>query len=86
MKVELEQMYQYECPMCGHVRRSSIEILAPVYCPICWDSLDTLDEDLEELYGPGEQPTANWPKITKLARRMNGLLDEIEDEIDGEIW
>ena len=31
-----------------------------------------------------QNPTPDWDKIKKLAQRMNGLVDEIEKEIESE--
>ena len=47
-----------------------------------WRCLQTeRDKNLEELYGPDDK-RPDWDKIKKLAQRMNGLVDEIEKEIE----
>ena len=36
----------------------------------------------QNIPAPQENPTPDWDKIKKLAQRMNGLVDEIEKEIE----
>ena len=38
----------------------------------------------QNIPAPQENPTPDWDKIKKLAQRMNGLVDEIEKEIEPE--
>ena len=48
-------------------------------CPSCG-----VHPEPEPIVPPQENPTPDWDKIKKLAQRMNGLVDEIEKEIESE--
>ena len=78
MRVEMIEVTTYECPRCGHQEQRLMEVVAPLYCPMCMEGIDR-PSDIGERKEPERKP--DWRKIQHLAAGMMGALDLMADEL-----
>jgi len=86
-----EENAESKCPRCGRKLSRWIGAREQISyrCIPCWDEGHCIEgvgrfdskalADVRDVYEP---PAPDWDKIKKLAQRMNGLVDEIEKEIE----